>query len=79
MLKIKSTNAKVIGCTVDLSHDDVEARLERFLADVKSSFDNKPLNHIIFIAGEKLVGRKLMKSTSNTSVGYPWYYLQPLS
>ncbi|KIM99336.1 hypothetical protein OIDMADRAFT_56479 [Oidiodendron maius Zn] len=59
MLKIRSADAKVIGYTIDLSHDDVEARLERLLANVKSSFDNKPLNHVVFTAGEKLVGRKI--------------------
>lgn len=48
-LKAASTGAIITGYTCDLSHDDVEARLEQLFTDITTATGSK-LDHIIFTA-----------------------------
>lgn len=54
----KPDTIKVVGYTVDLSNSDVESQLERLLTDVKKSFSDQPLDHIVFTAGDSLQHRE---------------------
>jgi NAD(P)-dependent dehydrogenase (short-subunit alcohol dehydrogenase family) len=63
-LKAASPNAQIAGYTCDLSHDDIESRLEKLFTDVTTATGNR-LDHIIFTAG--IVN---MKPVSEVTVDY---------
>src|ERR1700712_4203610 len=57
-LKSFSPGAQVAGYQIDLRQDDTEARLEKLFAEVVlASDDSHKLDHIVFTAGDALVGR----------------------
>jgi NAD(P)-dependent dehydrogenase (short-subunit alcohol dehydrogenase family) len=49
-LKAASPNAHIAGYACDLSHDDIESRLEKLFTDVTTATGSQ-LDHIIFTAG----------------------------
>ena len=49
-LKAASPNAELAGYTCDLSHDDLEDRLEKLFSDVTTATGSR-IDHIIFTAG----------------------------
>jgi NAD(P)-dependent dehydrogenase (short-subunit alcohol dehydrogenase family) len=49
-LKVASPTAEIAGYTCDLSHEDVEDRLEKLFADVTTATGSQ-LDHIVFTAG----------------------------
>jgi NAD(P)-dependent dehydrogenase (short-subunit alcohol dehydrogenase family) len=49
-LKAASPSAEIAGYTCDLSHEDVEVRLEKLFAEVTTATGSQ-LDHIVFTAG----------------------------
>jgi len=63
-LKASSPNAQIAGYTCDLSHDDVESRLENLFTDVTTATGSQ-LDHIVFTAGVLI-----MKPVSEVTVDF---------